>query len=230
MYKSIEKEYKKNSPYNIIKKRVFLIYIIFISVAWVFNFLDKIIPMILIFISLPIVMKIISERVLKTKLYFKIRKLSEGGQDLSTIIREEERKLFKVYLISNQMYNENALLCIINHYRSVIKTKIIGGNLVAILSLVVPIILAFYTENGFDFMGLTNALPYLICFCIIIVLLYFIFKRFIEIKDFIKGEDGMLERLEEIFSELYIECINESKAVINKENLKRQKKKSKKHP
>ena len=89
-----------------------------------------------------------------------------------------------------------------------IKTKIVGGNLLAILAIAIPAILSFYTKDGFDFNGLTIALPYLISFSIIIIMLYFSYSQFIEAKKFLKGEDGMIERLEEIFSELYIECIN----------------------
>ena len=89
-----------------------------------------------------------------------------------------------------------------------IKTKIVGGNLLAILSIAIPIILSFYTKDGFDFNGLTKALPYLISFSIMIILLYFFCNQFIEVKKFLKGEDGMIERLEEIFSELYVECVN----------------------
>ena len=44
-------------------------------------------------------------------------------------------------------------------------------------------------------------------------------------KKFLKGEDGMIERLEEIFSEIYIECINtnnpdkKSKSKVKKKNV-----------
>ena len=54
-----------------------------------------------------------------------------------------------------------------------IKTKIVGGNLLAILSIVIPVVLSFYTKDGFDFNGLANALPYLISFSVMIIMLYF---------------------------------------------------------
>ena len=125
------------------------------------------------------------------------------------------------------MYNEKTLLCIIDHYRNMIKTKIVGGNLLAILSIAIPAILSFYTKDGFDFNGLAIALPYLISFSIVIITLYFSYSEFVEAKKFLKGEDGMIERLEEIFSELYIECINTNIVEKKKKSKKQVKKKTK---
>ena len=227
MYKDIEEIYKKKSPYNIIKKRAFWIYVIFIFISLVFNFLNKIVPMILVFIAMLLIMKVVSEKVLNTKLHFNIGKRNENEITLSLIIKNAEKELFKDYSINNNMYNEKNLLCIIDHYRNMIKTKIVGGNLLAILSIVIPAILSFYTKDGFDFNGLAIALPYLISFSIVIIMLYFSYSQFIEAKKFLKGEDGMIERLEEIFSELYTECINTNIVDKKKESKKHVKKKSK---
>lgn len=226
MYKDIEEIYKKKSPYNIIKKRSFWIYVVFILISLVFNFLNKILPMILVFIAMFVIMKYISEKVLNTKLHLSIGKKKDNEVALPLIIRNAEKELFKDYSIKNNLYNEKSLLCIIDHYRNMIKTKIAGGNLLAILSIAIPAILSFYTKDGFDFNGLTNSLPYLISFSIMIILLYFSFSQFIEAKKFLKGEDGMIERLEEIFSELYVECINVNKADNKKESKKQTKKKT----
>lgn len=227
MYKNIEEIYKKKSPYNIIKKWTFWIYVIFTFISLVFNFLNKIVPMILVFIAMLLIMKVISEKVLNTKLHLSIGKRNENEITLPLIIRNAEKELFKDYSIKNNMYNEKTLLCIIDHYRNMIKTKIVGGNLLAILSIAIPAILSFYTKEGFDFNGLAIALPYLISFSIVIIMLYFSYSQFIEAKKFLKGEDGMIERLEEIFSELYIECINTNIVDKKKESKKQIKKKSK---
>lgn len=227
MYKDIEEIYKKKSPYNIIKKRTFWIYVVFILISLIFNFLSKIVPMILVFIVMLLIMKIVSEKVLNTKLHFNISKRNKNEITLPLIIRNAEKELFNDYSIKNNLYNEKSLLCIIDHYRNMIKTKIVGGNLLAILSIAIPAILSFYTKDGFDFNGLAIALPYLISFSIVIIMLYFSYSKFIEAKKFLKGEDGMIERLEEIFSELYIECINTNIADKKKEFKKKVKKKSK---
>ena len=227
MYKDIEEIYKKKSPYNIIKKRTFWIYVVFILISLIFNFLNKVVPMILLFIAMLLIMKVVSEKVLNTKLHLSIGKKQDNGVTLPFIIRNAEKELFKNYSIKNNMYNEKTLLCIIDHYRNMIKTKIIGGNLLAILSIAIPAILSFYTKDGFDFNGLAIALPYLVSFSIVIIMLYFSYSQFIEAKKFLKGEDGMIERLEEIFSELYIECINTNIVDKKKESKKQVKKKSK---
>ena len=226
MYKDIEKLYKEKSPYNRIKKWTFWIYVVFILISLIFNFFNKIVPMILVFIVMLVIMKVVSEKILNIKLHFNIGKKKEDEITLFLIIKNEEDKLFKEYSINNNLYNEKSLLCIIGHYRNLIKTKIVGGNLLAILSIAVPVLLSFYTKEGFDFNGLANALPYLISFSIMIVLLYFSYNQFIEAKIFLKGEDGMIERLEEIFSELYVEYINESN--VNKIKKKETKNQSKK--
>lgn len=231
MYKEIETIYKKKSPYNIIKKWIFWIYVAFVLISLIFNFLNKIIPMILVFMIMLVIVKFVSEKVLNTKLQFKIGRKKEDEITLPLMIRDEEKRLFKEYSLKNNIYNEKSLFCIIHHYRNIIKTKNVGGNLLAILSITVPVVLSFYTKDGFDFNGLTNASPYLISFSIMIMLLYFLYNQVIEAKKFLKGEDGMIERLEEIFSELYVECIRESnigKKRVAKKNTKNQfKKKSK---
>ncbi len=227
MYKDIEEIYKKKSPYNIIKKRTFWIYVVFILISLIFNFLNKVVPMILVFIAMLLIMKVVSEKVLNTKLHLSIGKKQDNGVTLPFIIRNAEKELFKDYFIKNNMYNEKTLLCIIDHYRNMIKTKIVGGNLLAILSIAIPAILSFYTKDGFDFNGLAIALPYLVSFSIVIIMLYFSYSQFIEAKKFLKGEDGMIERLEEIFSELYIECINTNIVEKKKKSKKQVKKKTK---
>ena len=172
-------------------------------------------------------MKNISERVLNIKLHLSIRKKKDDEVTLPLIIRNAEKDLFKTFSIKNNLYNEKTLLCIIGHYRNMIKTKVVGGNLLAILSIFIPVVLSFYTKSGFDFNGLASALPYLISFSIMIILLYFSYGQFMEAKKFLKGEDGMIERLEEIFSELYVECINLNNVDKNKLSKKQINKKMK---
>lgn len=227
MYKDIEEIYRKKSPYNIIKKWTFWIYVVFVLISLIFNFLNKIVPMILVFIAMLVIMKFVCEKVLNTKLHFNMDKRKDDEVTLPLIIKKEENKLFLNYSIKNNLYNEKSLLCIIDHYRNMIKTKIVGGNLLAILSIVIPTVLSFYTKDGFDFNGLANALPYLIILSIIIIFLYFSYGQFIEAKKFLKGEDGMIERLEEIFSEIYVECINKNNVDKKKESKNQIKKKTK---
>jgi len=224
MYKDIEKIYKKKSPYNIIMKKTFLIYVLFILTSLIFNFFNKVIPMILVFVAMLLVLKKVSEKVLNTKLHFSFEKNKANEETLSVIIKNVDKNLFKMYSVENNFYNEKSLICIINHYRNLIKPKIVGGNLLAILSIIIPTILSFLTKDGFDFNSLTNTIAYLVTFTIMIIILYFLYNQFISMKNLLKGEDGMIERLEEIFSELYVECVSES-SIANKEKVKKTNKK-----
>lgn len=140
--------------------------------------------MILALIAMTLAIKLVSEKVLNIKLYFNLGK-KNNDISLTLIIKNTENKLFKDYSIKNNLYNEKSLLCIIEHYRNLIKTRVVGGNLLAILSIIVPVLLAFYTKDGFDFNGLASALPYIIFF--VIILLYFSYSQLIEMKKIFKG-------------------------------------------
>lgn len=209
MYKEIEELYKKKSPYNVIKKKLLWIYFVFIIISLIFNVFNKVIPTILVMLLMLLCMKKTCEKELNTKLFIKIIN-DEKAESLDVIIKKTEIKMFINYCKKNKIYNSESLICILDHYRSLIKSKIVGGNLLAIISIVLPIILSFYNKDGLDFNGLVTVSPYLISFTIVIIILYFSFSQFIEMKKFLKGEDGMMERIEEIFSELYITCINEN--------------------
>lgn len=140
--------------------------------------------MILALIAMTLAIKLVSEKVLNIKLYFNLGK-KNNDISLTLFIKNTENKLFKDYSIKNNLYNEKSLLCIIEHYRNLIKTRVVGGNLLAILSIIVPVLLAFYTKDGFDFNGLASALPYIIFF--VIILLYFSYSQLIEMKKIFKG-------------------------------------------
>ena len=125
-----------------------------------------------------------------------------------------------------KLYNEKSILCILEHYRTLFKNKITSSEILTILSIILPIPLSFIKDGEFDIKGLVTAIPYLICFAIVIFTCYFAFRNFIEMKKIFKGEDGMVERIEEIFSELYIECVNdvEQSKLSTKKKVKKTKK------
>ena len=127
-----------------------------------------------------------------------------------------EKKMFKSFLKTEKKYNKETLECILNHYRTYIKPKIAGDNFLAIVAIVISIALAFVSKEGFNINSFENALPYLFCFIVITAIIYFSIKKFIEIKKIFKGEAGMYERLEVIFSEMYIEYKNDKNKTKNK--------------
>ena len=225
MYNQIEDIYKKKSPYNRIKTKMFIIYIIDIILLWIFNVNKLYILMVCTIIITFFVIKHLCEKELNTKLYFKIGD-DKIDKPLNELIYEKERQLFIDYLKNKKIYNKETLECIINHYRSYIKTKIVGDNFWAIIAIVISIVLAFVTKEGFDIKMFEKSIPYLIGFVAIAIIIYHAIKGFAEIKKFFKGEDGLYENLESIFSELYIEfnCNNIKTKPVKKANNKRKKK------
>lgn len=226
MYKKIEELYKKHSPYNLVIKDMFIIYLIGVVISLVFNFYNNYILMIItMLIMLSLIIKK-CEKTLKTKLRISLSTKNKNEKKLKDIINDKEKELFKKYVQKENLYNEKSILCILEHYRTLFKNKITSSEILTILSIILPIPLSFIKGGEFDINGLVTVTPYLICFAIVIFTCYFAFRNFIEMKKMFKGEDGMVERLEEIFSELYIECVNDAKQseLITKKKVKKTKK------
>lgn len=226
MYKKIENIYKKKSPYNILIHKTFFVYLVWVLITLFLNSTKNYLLMTISLTATSIItilwIKKVCEKVLNTKLYLNFKKKDSNSLHLSEIVGIKEKELFVNYLKENKIYNEKSIMCILNHYRSNNKIIITGGNLLSILSIILPIPLAFATKEGFDFSSLLTVIPYLISICIFIIIIYVSYKQFINFKSFIKGEEGMNERLEEIFSELYISFI--SGEILNAEATKKTKK------
>lgn len=226
MYKKIEELYKKQSPYNKIKIKTFWTYIGIVFFLLLFNVIDSSFMMLLTVIITMIIMKKICEKELDTKLYFKFDKKDKKGKPLDEIICEKENEMFQSYLIENKINNSQTLKCIMEHYRNLVKSKVVSDNFWSIITIVISVLLAFVTKDGFDFKSFEKTLPYLISFTLIVLIILFSIKQFSETRTFLKGEEGMYERLEVIFSELYIESLKE-KHTPNKKIIKIRNKKSK---
>lgn len=222
MYKKIEELYKKKSPYNKIKIKMFWTYIVIALFLSLFNIFSSYVLMILTVIITIIRMKYICEKELNTKLHFKFNKKNTIDKPLDEIICEKENELFQNYLKTKKNYNLQTLKCIMEHYRNLVKPKVVSDNFWSIIAIIVSILLAFVTKDGFDFNSFEKALPYLISISFVVLIILFFIRQFSQAKVFFKGEDGMYERLEEIFSELYIKCISD----IEVSNLNTQKKKT----
>ena len=222
MYKKIEDLYKKHSPYNLVRKDMYIIYSIGIVISLVFNFYNNYILMIITMLIMLLLIIKRCEKILKIKLHICLNIKNKNEKILKDIIDDNEKELFRKYVQKEKLYNEKMILCILDHYRTLFKNKITGSEIITILSIILPIPLSFIKDGNFDIKGLVTAIPYLICLAIVIFTCYYAFRNFIEIKKMFKGEDGMVERLEEIFSELYIECVNDEKQtkVIAKKKVK----------
>ena len=99
MFNKIENLYKKNSPYNRIKIRMFWAYMLSAFLLWIFNINNIYVMMVIMLIIVFIATKYICEKELKTKLYLEINKKEDGGEPLNEIIHNREKALFKEFLI-----------------------------------------------------------------------------------------------------------------------------------
>lgn len=227
MFNKIEDLYKKQSPYNRITKKIFVTYVIIMPLLWALNIGKAYILMTIALIAAFFIIKRICEKELNTKLYFKFDKKDHNGLTLSEIIGIREKSMFREFLKDNKWYNKEKIDCILNHYRTYIKPKIVGDNFFAIITIVVSIVLAFVTKEGFNINSFEKSLPYLISFILMTIMIYYPIKKFTEVKKILKGEDGIYERLEIIFSELYIEYEEEKIEVKKKPKAKKQAKSKK---
>ncbi len=221
MYKDIEKIYKKKSPYNRIKIRMFLVYLLAIPFLLSFNYYKCYFMMGVIIVIIILVMKKISEKVLNEKLYFSFNNQDKNKVPLNQIIEAKEKILFIDYLKIKSLYNKETIKCLLEHYRCYIKQKIIGGNFLSILSIIISVLLAFISKDGFDFNSFSTSLPYLLSIIFLFGIVYYPISKITEIKKFFTGEDGMIERLESIFSELYVEFDENNRIEKSKKELKK---------
>lgn len=203
MYKDIEEIYKKKSPYNKIKMRMFWLYLLAVPFLLIFNYYKNYFMMIITIVIVILIMKKISEKVLKQKLYFSFN--NRRKVPLNKIIEAKEKILFVDYLKIKSLYNKETIKCLLDHYRCYIKPKIVGGNFLSILSIIISVLLAFISKDGFDFNSFSTSLPYLLSIIFLFGIVYYPVSKITKIKKFFTGEDGMIERLESIFSELYVE-------------------------
>lgn len=225
MYKDIEKIYKKESPYNKIKIKTFWVYILSIPFLLMFNYFKIYFMLFLTIVIVILIMKKISEKILNEKLYFNFSNEGKATKPLSRIIEEKEKILFINYLESKSLYNKEIVKCFLDHYRCYIKPKIVGDNFLSILSIIISVLLAFVSKSGFDIKSFEMSIPYLVCLILLFITVYFPISKIGEIKKFFSGEDGMIERLESLFSELYVEFDEKN----NKKNITKTTKKASKN-
>lgn len=220
LYKEIEELYKRQSPYNKIKIKIFWLFIGIVFFLFLFNIINKYLLMLVVVIVSIILIKKIYEKELNTKLYFKFNKIKSQEKPLNQIIYKKEIEIFQNYLRENKIENFRVIKLIIEHYRNLVKPKIVSDNFWSIMAIVISVLLAFITKDGFDFKSFEKALPYLLSYIFIIIMILFSIKQFSGIKTFLKGEEGMHERLEIIFTDLYISKFKEKNFSNKKKNIK----------
>ena len=180
MFENIEKLYKKKSPSNIIKKKTILIYFIGVIFIFIFNLKKCYIMSLITIFLVALKMKKVCEKELDEKLYFKVKKSS--GIPLNKIIRNKEIKLFKNYLLENNIYRKELVKIIIEHYRSFNKHDGVQNNLLGIISIVISIGLVFVTKDGFNINAFSNSIPYLVSLVLIVLMIYLPIHKIMDIK------------------------------------------------
>ena len=73
------------------------------------------------------------------------------------------------------------------HYRNLVKPKVVSDNFWSIIAIIVSILLAFVTKDGFDFNSFEKALPYLISIGFVVLIILFFIRQFSQAKVFFKG-------------------------------------------
>lgn len=213
MYNKIERLYKKESPHNKITKKIFILYLVMVFLLLLFNVLNIQSLMILVVLIVIIAMRRFYEKELGKKIPFRLNKNNTIDKSFNDMINDKENQLFRNYLNKNNIYNEKTLKCIMDHYRNLVKSKPISDNFWSAITIIVSIVLAFVTKDGFDFNNFKRAIPYIFIFVFAVVMIFFSVKQFGYVKSIFKGNARMFERLEIIFSELYVEFIKESEEI-----------------
>ncbi len=213
MYKDIETFYKKNDPFAKFIKYLTISYSVFLTIALIcaiykWYFLMLIIEAVTIIVAILHFFHFskempsnIKKKVFSVHIIHNTKKMFKYG----------EIKIFKQMAQKQKIYHEETLKCILEHYRLFISQKQFSVSFVSLISIALPILLSFYNNGSFNTVDLMNSLKYIAVFLIGMFAFYYVINSVVNIKRLILGEDAMYIRLEEIFSELYVECINEKK-------------------
>lgn len=196
MFKKIEELYKKESVYNKIVKVSTICLIVTVIISWILT-IFKLGYLALIFIVADVlIIKIISEKILKTKLYFKFFP-RDSFCSIDELAIKKEIENFKSYLRNKELYNKDTLCNIIEHYRNMQIINREDKKYLEFLLGIIPIAISFLSEATLE-----NIVYYLIAIVITYSAIYYFYAQIKNIIKSLNGDLFMYERLEEIFSEL----------------------------
>lgn len=216
MFKKIEELYKKKSSYNKITRKAFKIYVCIFVFVWVFELFANFLYAIPIAFVMIMSMKRICEQEFKTKFHFKVRNKNSENYCVSDAIKEQELNLFRDYVKNNNIYSRESLKNIIEHYRLINVSKLKSNNFLTILSIMISVLISFFDKNNFNINNTVTIFLYIIGIVLLYTMIYWSYKQVYSLTKSLKGEEGMYERLEEIFSELLNEKIIEEDQNENK--------------
>ena len=205
MYNKIENIYI-NGARTRINKKLIKLYICTVVLLLIANALNNDLIIIQSILLDSFFMMRICEKELNTKLYINFSK-KDSNNGLEEIIYEKEKETLKKYLIKNEMYNEKSLSCLIEHYRNLITPEVIGNNMMTITTTIITIAIPFLTEENINIDIIVKNLPYVLSVILIPIMIYYFYRKIFELKSILTGNDKIYERLEELFSNLYIDFV-----------------------
>lgn len=213
-YKEIENLYKKEGSDNKLN-RIFIYALGFIisilSIIFYFSKISTVIKNIIIIITIMaftiLVTKRIYEKILNQKLFFK--PFNKDGLTVETISYYKEVKMMKNYLISKNLYNDNAITNITNHYRDLISPKTNQNELWAIITYEVSFISLIMSKDGQKIILLDQILFLLTELSIYTLLFYAAWKCGKKLVKMLIGNFNIYIKLESIFSDILLMYISE---------------------
>jgi len=161
---------------------------------------------------------------LKIKAEFNKRGIKYKIGSLRNSVHKQEYELIKEHLVKKEMMDIENIKNFICHYRNYMKNKVKKAELISILSLVMTILFLVIDDNGLKIDIINKVLPHVLTFLVI----YALYGMICYLINALKGEDGMYERLEEIFSEILVELINDKNKKTKSTNSRVKRKKVKK--
>jgi hypothetical protein len=195
-------ELYKQSAYKKISFVFSVVFLLAFIIIGILNYFKLYIPMIVISILSVLLIKFWCGKILNTKLKFNIKK---EGEKINAIIKRKDKELFLKFLKDNNIYSESKINSITSHYRSLIKSSGVEDVVWNILNLAISLIPMFITQDGVGNTTYKVAIPYLVVVVVFLLSLYWLIKMIPEIKVIIRRKNTMYERLELIFTELYLE-------------------------
>lgn len=216
MYKSVEYKFKKNSIYNKIIIRLFIIYVV-VFVCFFIVMTDLKLPLLAIMFS-PLIYLALSI-IIELTVFDKINIFKKGSiTNYIKTMDNEELSTLRELLKENNLYNEKIVKDLIEHYRCLISPKISKFNIIEILSITIPTIFSVYEVIDLD--GNIQKLVSIIIIILSIIILYFFYNELKNTIIMLKGEENIYERLEDLLSSLYIEIINDNNFKVKKKKNK----------
>lgn len=204
MYNYIEDKYKKKSFLNKFVREYFAFYILSFLLIIIFNFLkiDYYFYLWIIIALLIFYYKILV--VVKAKTFLEKINVLNNISKFKEISKKEEKKLIVSILEDIKVKTRNDIKLIIEHYRSLNFEKGHSNNFWTIVAIIFAVLTPFVNSKGINLDSLAVALPTFLSVFFIIFISNVMYNSVISFARIISGKEQLYIRLEEMFTEIYI--------------------------